>query len=446
MKKKSTVHNSFDIEVDNQIRYENDMESAEDGYDEFDMVFDDDLLVIHDDTQITPQKRFSEHSTPASRKQPSAAPVSRNQPFTTTTSPTKEEKRPRKRSVMKTLFAILGCLTLLSGVVYGAYSLYQWMENQVAQLDKTSDAIFTQADLDAAVAAALRSTDSAIQNAKTEATAKEAERILGGIAQGLSAGVTTVETLRPFYTDKIVVVSNGLFHFVPIQEQLQKHTLRRENLVVLESGEYQYWVDGELVSKKGIDVSHHQGAIDWDKVKAAGVEFAIIRVGYRGYGSEGRMMPDTQFLQNIEGAIAAGIEVGVYYFSQAITPEEAIEEAEYMLEQIAPYELTYPVVLDVEKVGDSQGRMNLISVEERTAIVKTFLDRIATAGYDCMMYHNTEMGALLVNIAELEAYDKWYAYYGDDLFYPYKYKIWQYSEKGRIDGIEGDVDLNISLP
>ena len=210
----------------------------------------------------------------------------------------------------------------------------------------------------------------------------------------------------------------------------------------MENGEFQYLTDGQVTSHKGIDVSSHQGNIDWNLVAQDGVEFAIIRVGYRGYGSEGRLVVDEKFENNIKGATAAGIKVGVYFFSQAINEAELLEEANLVLEQIAPYKIECPVVYDVEKTS-AQGRMNAISVEERTQLTKLFCQTIADAGYRPMIYHNTEMGALLINIAELEDYDKWYASYSDQMFYPYDYKIWQYSDKGKIQGISTDVDLNI---
>ena len=204
-------------------------------------------------------------------------------------------------------------------------------------------------------------------------------------------------------------------------------------------------MDGQIISHKGIDVSKHQGAIDWNLVAQDGVEFAFIRVGFRGYGSEGKMVEDEYFVKNIEGALAAGIKVGVYFYSQAITEAEAQEEAEFVIERIRPYEIACPVVFDVERVSGAQGRMNDISVEERTALAVLFCQTIEQAGYKPMIYHNTEMGALMLDLTQLESYDKWYASYSDQIFYPYAYKIWQYSDKGSVQGINTDVDLNISF-
>jgi GH25 family lysozyme M1 (1,4-beta-N-acetylmuramidase) len=303
-------------------------------------------------------------------------------------------------------------------------------EEEAKTAQSTSVVTYSQEELDEKIAEAVAA-----------AQDEEALKVLDGIRESLTEGSTTVETLRPYYPDEIVVVSSGSFHFVPIDRSLKLNDLTSENLNILESGEYQYLTDGLVSSHKGIDVSSHQGDIDWAKVAQDGVEFAIIRVGFRGYGT-GKLVEDEKFEDNIKGAKAAGIKVGVYFFSQAVTEAEVLEEADLVLEKIEPYELDCPVVFDVEKVSGS-GRMNELTVEERTDLTLTFCQTIEKAGYTPMIYHNTEMGALLLDLTKLEAYDKWYASYSDQMFYPYEYKIWQYSEKGSISGIKSDVDLNI---
>lgn len=285
--------------------------------------------------------------------------------------------------------------------------------------------------------------DRRVAEAVAQAQSAEADRVLEGIKEALSEGTTTVETLRPYYPEDIVVVSGGRFHFVPIDRQLKQSPLSAENLEILETGEYQYLTDGQVTSHKGIDVSSHQGDIDWELVAQDGVEFAMIRVGFRGYGT-GKLVEDERFEANIEGAMAAGIHVGVYLFSQAVTEEEVLEEAALVLEKIESYQPDCPVVFDVEKVSGS-GRMNELSVEERTHLTQLFCETIEEAGYRPMVYYNTEMGALMLDLPQLEEYDKWYASYSDQMFYPYEYGIWQYSDKGKVQGIRSDVDMNISF-
>lgn len=369
-------------------------------------------------------------------------------------------KNRRRRSVMGTFLAMIGCLVVMVGIMYGGVTLYSRLADQEgasseegqnpgenqgtagsgSDMDNdtvgavSDKVVYSQEELDARVAEAVLS-----------AQGQVSAQILEGIKAGLSEGNTVLETLRPLYPDDLLVASGGRYHFVPINRSLEQNQLDMANVNILESGEYQYLVDGQVISHKGIDVSKHQGAIDWNLVAQDGVEFAFIRVGFRGYGKEGKMVEDEYFVKNIEGALAAGIKVGVYFYSQAITEAEVLEEAEFVIERIRPYEIACPVVFDVEKVSGAQGRMNDISVEERTALTVLFCQTVEQAGYKPMIYHNTEMGALMLDLTLLEGYDKWYASYSDQIFYPYAYKIWQYSDKGSVPGISTDVDLNISF-
>ncbi len=353
----------------------------------------------------------------------------------------------RGRSTAKTVFVMSGCLVLLIGVLYGCLLLIDQYAHREEDVSAMADNVQNEDLVDAASGGVLYSQEeleAKIAEAVQATRNQEADRVLEGIRSALSGGASTIETLRPYYPNDIIVVKDNKFHFVPINRELKLNQLDIANLNILESGEFQYLTDGQVTSHKGIDVSSHQGDIDWNMVAQDGVEFAFIRVAYRGYGKEGKLLVDKQFEENIQGAKAAGIKVGVYIFSQAINEQELLEEANLVMEQIAPYTLECPVVYDVEMTG-ADGRMNAISVEERTNLTRLFCQTIEAAGYKPMIYHNTQMGALMIDVAALEDYDKWYASYSDQMFYPYEYKIWQYSDKGRVQGIDGDVDLNISF-
>lgn len=367
----------------------------------------------------------------------------------------KARRNRRRNSTIKCVLGMLGCMVLLVGAMYGGMTLYEKLadtkdadgpavpsdgekgggedaDTDPDIVDVMSGAVmYSQAELDQEVAEAV-----------ARAQDEEAVRVLNGIKESLSAGTTTVETLRPYYPDDIVVVSDGRFYFVPVNKNLKLNQLDAANLQILENGEFQYLTDGQVTSHKGIDVSSYQGDIDWNLVAQDGVEFAMIRLGLRGYGKEGNLKEDAKFDANIQGAKAAGIKVGVYFFGQAISDEEVLEEAGLVLNKIAPYQLDCPVVYDVERTRED-GRMNNISVEERTHLTQLFCQTIENAGYTPMIYHNTQMGALMIDVAALEDYDKWYASYSDQMFYPYEYKIWQYSDKGTVRGISGNVDMNI---
>jgi len=207
--------------------------------------------------------------------------------------------------------------------------------------------------------------------------------------------------------------------------------------------------------KEGIDVSHHQGTIDWKKVKNDGIDFAIIRAGYRGYGETGTLNIDRKFDYNIKNATANNIDVGIYFFSQARTVEEAIEEANYTINLIKKYEITYPVVIDVEYANEEHsGRADGISKQLRTQIVIAFCKRIKEAGYTPMYYTDKWFLTENLEVSKLQEYEYWLAHYTGATRenplkkpsdYKGKYAIWQYTNKGLVDGIDGYVDMNILI-
>jgi len=202
--------------------------------------------------------------------------------------------------------------------------------------------------------------------------------------------------------------------------------------------------DGREISIRGIDVSKFQGKIDWKKVAAAGVKFVIIRLGYRGM-NEGTLEIDNYYKANIEGALANGLKVGVYFFSEAINVEEAREEADFVLKNLKGYNVEYPVVFDTERVTTFDARANNLTMTERTDICIAFCDKIREAGYTPMIYANIRYMLTGIDISRLENIEKWYAEYSSDVKFPYEYGILQYSETGRVDGISGNVDLDIAF-
>ena len=351
-------------------------------------------------------------------------------------------RKKRRLGRVYTVIGMLGCLALLVAAMYLGRMLLTdtgdtEAEDVMAEIETVT---YTQEDMDAR----MQEAEVAMRDAAAEAARLKEEEILDGIRHNLELGTSVVETLRLYYPDELVLVSGGKYYFVPIRDDLKKNDYQYGKLNILDNGEYQYVENGQVVSYKGIDVSKHQGKIDWQKVAADGVEFAFIRVALRGYGT-GKLGEDEYFEENVKGAINAGIKVGVYVYSQAVSEEEVLEEAEFVLDKIAPYKIECPVVYDVEMVAGADGRMNNLTSEERTKITALFCQTIENAGYEPMIYHNMEMAALKIDLKALEDYDKWFAYYNSNLYYPYQYDVWQYSEKGKIDGISGEVDLNISF-
>lgn len=192
-------------------------------------------------------------------------------------------------------------------------------------------------------------------------------------------------------------------------------------------------------SKVGIDVSSHQGKIDWQQVKDAGVEVAIVRIGGRGY-TEGGIFRDDYFHDNVVGAHAVGIETGAYFFSQATSVDEAIEEAKAVCEWVEPYDMTYPIVFDWECVND--GRTAGVSYADITAFAEAFCQTVEENGYRAGVYLNLEM-AFWMDTTKFEAYDLWLAEYSDCPSLSRQLDAWQYSNEGTVAGISGTVDLDL---
>lgn len=209
----------------------------------------------------------------------------------------------------------------------------------------------------------------------------------------------------------------------------------------------QYYFDGngKLSSCTMIDVSTYNGDIDWNAVKAAGVDYAIIRVGYRGYGTA-RLVQDRRFEQNMRGAINAGIRVGAYIVTQAVNTEEAVEEASFIVEKCRGYNVTLPLAIDVEWAGNSyeEGRANSISASTRTDVINAFARTVMNSGYAAMAYANKDWFENKIYSGNLFSSCKiWLAQYRNTEYtYGGRVNMWQYTSKGRVDGINGDVDIS----
>ncbi len=201
--------------------------------------------------------------------------------------------------------------------------------------------------------------------------------------------------------------------------------------------------DDTVDTMLGVDVSHHQGFIDWKKVKAQGYDFAILRIGYRGYGEAGNILKDKEFDRNIKNAKEAGLLVGVYFFAQAVNEEEAKEEAQSVLSWLDGCKLDLPVVYDPESILDDKARTDDVSGEQFTKNTAMFCETIAAAGYQPMIYANMLWEAYELDLAALSDYPVWYADYEAVPQTPYAYLCWQYKNEGNVDGVSGVCDLNI---
>lgn len=333
-----------------------------------------------------------------------------------------------------TLAALTGCIVL----VLQNYGLKNESRQVMVQLEeyeaREAEFVYSQADLDAYV-----------EEAENLARESQKQEILNEVKVRMENGESTAAMLRDFFPEDVVVYSDAKFYFFPILDSLKQHDFVYDNFVEREDNEIVYVDDtDEVHSLKGIDVSKHQEKINWKKVAADDVSYAFIRGGFRGY-SEGKLVEDEFFVDNIEGALDNDIDVGVYFYTQAMTEEEAVEEAEFLLDLLEPYDITYPVVLDLEDPENASARTVGMTKEEHTKAAVAFLETVKKAGYTPMVYGNLKTFMLMLDLEQLEEYDKWFAYYNAPVYFPYEFTVWQYSSKGRIDGIKGDVDMNVCM-
>jgi len=338
------------------------------------------------------------------------------------------------------VFALLSFAALL-----GCFLIFGYFYLKEDDLRKQEEAIEAAAIQQPVEVYSQEDVDLLVEEAVSEAVVSTENEFLDALKARMENGDGITGVLRDLYPDDIVIADSGRYYFMPISENLAKHGYQNENIIVNEDNTLSYIEEEAVLSRKGIDVSRYQGNIAWDKVAEDGVEYALVRLGIRGY-SEGGLVLDETYNANIEGAIANGLDVGVYFFTQATSEAEALEEAQFVVENLAPYNVNLPVVLDVEAVSANNARTNNLSIEERTKYVITFCEAIKEAGYTPMIYGNLKTFMLMLDLEQLEDYDKWFAAYNvTEIYFPYAFSIWQYTDKGSVNGIEGEVDLNITF-
>ena len=289
------------------------------------------------------------------------------------------------------------------------------------------------------------------KNQVDEFVEKAKKEILDKIKSLLENGEGMLSILQRFYPNYVIASYQETYHFFPILDELEKNNFDLDKFTYpvynKETKEWKgtatYMKGTTKEAKKGVDVSTFQGDINWNKVKNSGIEFAIIRLGFRGY-ENGKIVLDTKYKDNIEGALEVGLDTGVYFFTEALTETEAIEEAEFVIENLKGYKINMPVVIDVEESANiEKTRTRNLTADQRTKNVIAFCETIKNAGYDVMIYGNLRSFMIMMNIEELEGYDKWFAYHKYPFHFPYKIKMWQYTAYEKIDGINGKADVNL---
>lgn len=233
--------------------------------------------------------------------------------------------------------------------------------------------------------------------------------------------------------------------FVPVHDDVDESALDPKLFYAAENGRMKY-SDETRTFLTGIDVSVFQGDINWEEVASDGIDFVILRIGYRGYGSKGIMGIDDNFYKNYGGAVNAGLKVGAYFYSQATNAEEAREEARYVLSALGDRELQMPVVYDWEYVDNAEARTAQMTSEQITECAVNFCNEIELSGREVMIYFNREIGYFEYDLASISGYDFWLAEYSEYPTFIYKFNMWQYTDSGTVKGISSRVDMNIYFP
>ena len=250
---------------------------------------------------------------------------------------------------------------------------------------------------------------------------------------------TPYETVDPYAGMVQVESGYGTKMWVVEQEGVPVSTLTAADF---KDGEY---TGDRYAVRRGIDVSEHQGAVDWAAVAESGVEFAILRAGYRGYGEAGVLRRDEFFQYNVNGAAENGIEMGVYFFSQAVSVEEAEEEAEFLLDILSVYTVeafSLPVYFDWEAIFQDDARTDGLDGETITDCAAAFCKKIAEAGYTAGVYLYRNLGYFSYDLSRLTDYELWVGAVGDWPDFYYAHALWQYSYTGAVPGIDAATDLD----
>ena len=255
----------------------------------------------------------------------------------------------------------------------------------------------------------------------------------------------------PEPTDSTVETTGGKIHitdnvlgdiWITELEGVAKNEIDPQNLTADDTFKY-YSENGKPASLEGIDISSFSGDIDWKKVKAAGVDFVMVRVGGRGYGESGGLYADERAVEYIKGAQAVGIKAGGYFFSQAINNAEAIEEADYAHEILGDTKLDFPLAFDWEIIGDETARTDAVTSTQATECAVAFCERVKELGYKPMVYSAPREFYFKYDMTRLADYGIWLVEYAYEPTFYYEFSMWQYSETGTVDGIDTNVDLNI---
>ena len=249
--------------------------------------------------------------------------------------------------------------------------------------------------------------------------------------------------VRSLLDDYAFYAVTGGYAFQKLLDEVPRNTVDWDDLVRdEEDGSIRYMPGGAEHSWPMIDVSAFQKEIDWQAVADSGIKYAMLRAGFRGY-SKGAVFEDDYIEANLQGATEAGIKIGVYFFSEAIDVEEAKEEAQLVIDRIRPYQIDLPVVIDIERITNDTARADQLDRTTRTDVSLAFLDAVEAAGYRPMIYCGLYTFFEQLDQSRIWKYPLWYPFYDTKFYFPYKVVCWQYTDKAKVPGIDGGVDMSI---
>ncbi len=322
-------------------------------------------------------------------------------------------------------------LTFCIGLLLSNADLRRRIEAKTSELDAIEkEGYFTTAQ-----------TEQLVENAAAEAESETLTNVRTQFKDILgSKGSLTA--IRDMFPDDIIVASNGEYLFYPIDENMERHGFKAEDFRVSSNGKLDYIGPDESVQPQfGIMVSRYNGEINFENVKSVGVDFVMVRVGLRGSSEDASLVEDDFFRQNVNGALAAGLKVGVYFDSSAINAREAEEEADYILSLISPYEITYPVAIMIEASDSPESRTVNLTSSDYTKIIDSYCGKVKDAGYKPMIYGNIVAYTEYIEPEMQKKYPVWFSFNGDRPYYPYRFDMWEYTRNGYIYGIDGGANF-----
>lgn len=354
-----------------------------------------------------------------------------------------KEKNPNREHSVYLVNIILLCLVTLTALGACVFLLMrsrardQRISNLNAQLEALqgdSKTLYTEDEL-----------DSEVSSAEQAATAKERSRLLLQIQSSLESGNTTTSMLRSLFADDLVVVNDGKYYFFPVHESLRQSVVSDGDFTYDSTGALQYTgSDADLEVHRGVDVSAGNGTIDWEAVSNDGISFAMIRAGYAD--SDGNPADDSALKTNMQGARANGIGLGAYFVMNAADEEEARTQASYLTESLSAWKsaIQYPVAVVISN-SDGSSRMQDLDPGDITNNVIAFCDQVRADGYDPAIYGNLAAFTMRMDLTRLDGYDKWISDLSSNVYFPYYYSLWQYSTSGQVQGIDGNVHLDMRV-